>query len=155
MNSKRKILFLDRDGVINVDFGYVHTIQDFVFADNIFEICRKFSSFGYEIIVITNQSGIARGIFTENDFKVLTEYMVKTFKENGIEILDVFHCPDLESEDRKPNPGMFLKAISKYDVDILKSINVGDSQRDLEAGFRAGIMNNVFIGTLTDIITLS
>lgn len=144
--EKLKVLFLDRDGVINEDFGYVHRVEDFKFRPGIFGLCRFFAERGFSIIVITNQSGIARGIFTEEDFARLTVYMVGEFKKNGIDILDVLHCPDKDDTPmRKPNPGMFLRAISKYGIDVDKSVNIGDKRRDLEAGFKAGIANNLYI----------
>lgn len=138
----RKALFLDRDGVINMDSGYVHDVGEFVFVEGIFDFCRFAESKGYILIVVTNQSGIGRKLFAEEDFRVLTKYMLAKFKEHGVEITDVFHCPDLEGEDRKPSPGMFLKAQSKWDIDMRRSVSVGDKDRDIEAGQSAGVGKN-------------
>lgn len=138
----RKALFLDRDGVINVDSGYVHDASEFVFVEGVFDFCRFAESKGYILIVVTNQSGIGRKLFSEEDFRVLAEYMLAKFKEQGVEIADVFYCPDLESEDRKPSPGMFLKAQSKWDIDMRRSVSVGDKDRDIEAGQSAGVGKN-------------
>lgn len=138
-----KALFLDRDGVINVDSGYVHEVNKFVFIDGIFDFCRFAASKGYIIIVVTNQSGIGRKLFTEEEFRVITEYMIAKFHEQGVEIADVFHCPDLEGEDRKPNPGMFLKAQAKWNIDMCDSVSVGDRYRDIEAGQLAGVGKNL------------
>ena len=138
-----KALFLDRDGTINVDYGYVHEPEKFVFIDGVFDFCRLAQEKGYLIIVVTNQSGIERGYFTEADFAMITKYMVNKFAEAGVTVTDVFHCPSLEGPDRKPEPGMFLKAKEKYDIDMALSINIGDRDRDLEAGRRAGIGNNL------------
>jgi len=138
-----KALFLDRDGTINVDYGYVHEPEKFVFIDGVFDFCRKAQSEGYLIIVITSQSGIERGYFSEVDFAVVTKYMTERFVAEGITIADVFHCSSLSGPDRKPEPGLFLKAKEKYDIDMSASVNVGDRERDLEAGRRAGVGRNV------------
>ena len=138
-----KALFLDRDGTINIDYGYVHEPEKFVFIDGVFDFCRKAQSKGYLIIVVTSQSGIERGYFTEVDFAAVTKYMTERFAAEGISIADVFHCPSLSGPDRKPEPGLFLKAKKKYDIDMSVSVNVGDRERDLEAGRRAGVGKNV------------
>ncbi len=141
-----KALFLDRDGTINVDYGYVYEPERFVFIDGVFDFCRTAQDKGYLLIVVTNQSGIERGYFTEADFAAITKYMVDKFAEAGVTITDVFHCPSLEGSDRKPEPGMFLKAKEKYDIDMTVSLNIGDSARDLEAGRRAGVGRNIPFG---------
>ena len=138
-----KALFLDRDGTINVDYGYVHEPERFVFMDGVFEFCRRARSTGHLIIVITNQSGIERGYFSEEDFERMTRHMIDRFSGEGVEITDVFYCPSLSGPDRKPEPGLFLKAKAKYDIDMPASLNIGDSERDLEAGRRAGVGRNV------------
>ena len=138
-----KALFLDRDGTINVDYGYVHEPTRFEFIDGVFDFCRRAQELGYLLIVITSQSGIERGYFTEDDFSAITKYMVECFAAEGVIITDVFHCPSLEGPDRKPEPGLFHKAKAKYDIDMASSINVGDRERDLEAGRRAGVGRNV------------
>lgn len=139
----RKVLFLDRDGVINVDTGYVHTAEDFIFIDGVFDFCRHATRKGYVIIVITNQSGIGRGFFTEVDFRKTTDFMLAEFARHGVEIADVFHCPTLSGEDRKPNPGMFAKARVKWDIDMGSSVSVGDRDRDIQAGISAGVGKNL------------
>ena len=142
-----KALFLDRDGTINVDYGYVHEPGRFVFIDGIFDFCRHAQATGYLIIVITNQSGIERGYFTEADFAETTRYMVRRFSDEGVTIAGVFHCPSLAGPDRKPAPGLFLKAQEKFDIDMVMSVNVGDKERDIEAGQLAGVGKNLlFLG---------
>lgn len=138
-----KALFLDRDGTINVDYGYVHEPERFVFIDGVFDFCRRAQELGYLIIVITNQSGIERGYFTESDFEAITRYMIERFAGEGVTITDVFHSPSLEGPDRKPEPGLFFKAKAKHSIDMAASINIGDRDRDLEAGRRAGVGRNV------------
>lgn len=138
-----KALFLDRDGTINVDTGYVHEPEKFVFIDGVFEFCLKAQAAGYKIIVITNQSGIERGYFTETDYEHLTKHVTAEFAKNGITITDTFHCPSRSGPDRKPAPGLFLKAKEKYDIDMAASVNVGDKDRDIDAGRAAGVGTNI------------
>ncbi len=146
-----KALFLDRDGTINIDRAYVHAKEDFTFIDGVFEFCRKAQEKGYLIIVITNQSGIARGYYTEADYKRLTDWMLGEFADRGVVVTDVFHCPSLSGPDRKPESGMFLKARDKYSIDMSASVNIGDKQRDVEAGERAGVgVNLLFTGDWTE-----
>ena len=140
----KKALFLDRDGVINIDKGHVFRSEDFEFTPGIFELCRKYQDKDYLIIVITNQARIAKGICTEDDFKKLTVWMFGEFKRNGVEISKVYHCPhhpDITGpcNCRKPNPGMLLQAIKDFDLDISQCVLIGDKETDLEAGRRAGI----------------
>ena len=137
-----KALFLDRDGTINVDYGYVYQPEKFDFIDGVFDFCRRAQEKGYKIIVITNQSGIARGYYTVSDYEKCTEYMIGKFKEQGILITDVFYCPELSGEDRKPNAGMFLKAQKKYEINMAESVSVGDKQRDIDAARKAGVGRN-------------
>lgn len=148
-----KALFLDRDGTINVDYGYVYQIEKFEFINGIFELCQKAQEKGYLIIVITNQSGIARGYYTDKDFHKLNRFMVDEFAKKGIRITDVFYCPDLEGNRRKPNCGMFIEAKEKYNIDMSSSISLGDKERDVEAGKKAGVGKNfLFSGNHSEIM---
>lgn len=147
-----KALFMDRDGTINADYAYVHEKDHFDFIPGVFEFCRAAQAKGYLIIVITNQSGIARGYYTEDDFKALNDWMVARFAAEGVTITDVFYCPELSGPDRKPEPGMFLKARDKYGIDMAASVSLGDKPRDVEAGERAGIGRNLlFTGNYSEI----
>jgi len=147
-----KALFLDRDGTINVDRAYVYRREDFAFIDGVFDFCRMAQGKGYLIIVVTNQSGIARGYYTESDYKSLTDWMVGEFAKHGVTVSDVFHCPELSGPDRKPEPGLFLKARDKYGIDMAASVSIGDKPRDVEAGERAGVGRNIlFTGTYAGI----
>lgn len=137
-----KALFLDRDGVVNIDRHYVYRVEDFEWTPGIFALCRAAKEKGYEVFIITNQSGIARGYYSEDDFHHLTASMTEGFAAEGVELSDVFFCPHLEHEDRKPNPGMFLKAARKHDIDMAASVNIGDNPRDIEAGAAAGVARN-------------
>ncbi|MBP3686938.1 MAG: HAD family hydrolase [Alphaproteobacteria bacterium] len=150
MTIKTKALFLDRDGTINVEKHYLYQIKDFEFMDGILELCQKAHQKGYLIIVITNQSGIARGYYTVKDYEILTAFMIDEFKKHGIPITDVFYCPDLDGPDRKPNPGMFLKAKEKYNIDMAHSIALGDKERDREAAAAAGVKTLLKLDEQTD-----
>ena len=142
MNSKTKAVFLDRDGVINIDKSYVYKIEDFEFVDGIFEKLRDYQKRGYLLIVVTNQSGIGRGYYTEEDFQKLTSYMLSELEKEGIKIAKVYHCnhsPEEGCECRKPNPGMLLKAKEEFNIDMKNSIMIGDKESDMEACKRAGV----------------
>ncbi len=139
-----KALFLDRDGVINKEKNYLYKVKDFEFIDGVFETCRYFLSLDYHIIIITNQSGIARGMYTENDYRVLTKWMIERFKSEHIMIAGVFHCPhhprfSSPCDCRKPAPGLLLKASLELGIDFSKSILVGDKECDMQAAKAAGI----------------
>lgn len=139
---KNKALFLDRDGTINVDYGYVGSVDKFEFIDGVFDFCGKAQLLGYKIIVITNQSGIARGYYTVADYELVTKYMCDEFMKHGIKITDVFYCPELSGPNRKPEPGLFVMARDKYNIDMSKSVSIGDKQRDLDAAIAAGVVKN-------------
>lgn len=145
----KKIIFLDRDGTINVEKSYLHKWKDFEFEKNAIEGLKELRDLGYEFIVVTNQSGIGRGYYTEEDLKILNNQMTEKLKEFGIDILECFYCPHhpekgvgkykVDCDCRKPNPGMLLRGIEKYDVDIENSFMIGDKKGDLEAGKKAGL----------------
>jgi D-glycero-D-manno-heptose 1,7-bisphosphate phosphatase len=144
-----RALFLDRDGVINHDSGYTSTAENFRFIDGIFDLCRAAKQAGYLLIVVTNQAGIGRGYYSEQDFYTLTEWMRQRFDEEGAPLTDVFHCPfhpehgvgyyKQDSLDRKPHPGMLLQAAEKYRIDMAHSIMIGDKDTDMQAASKAGV----------------
>ena len=150
-----KALFLDRDGVINRDDGYTHRPEDFHFIDGVFEACRRFLGLGYHIVIVTNQSGIGRGYYSEAQFHRLTEWMLAQFAEQQVSILDVLFCPHHPTaalapykrvcDCRKPAPGMLLQAAQKHNIDLAASVMVGDNFSDMEAASRAGITRR-FLG---------
>ncbi len=153
----KKALFLDRDGVINIDHGYLYQAEQFEFIDGVFEACKQFQQAGYEIVVVTNQSGIGRGYYTEKDFHELTKWMLAEFAKQDIQILDVMFCPHhpekalpqylQDCDCRKPAPGMLLEAISKHQIDPKMSIMVGDKSSDLEAAINADVKNKFLVET--------
>ena len=143
-----KTIFLDRDGVINKEINYLHKIDDFEFIDGVFETCQYLISLDYQIIVITNQSGISRGYYTEKDFQIITEWMIAEFQKNDIIILDIFHCPHLPNSNcncRKPKPGMLLDAKYKHNIDMQNSWLIGDKEIDIIAANSSGITNTILV----------
>jgi len=143
-----KALFLDRDGVINKEKDYLYRIEDFEFIEGVFEACRYFQSLGYALIIITNQSGIGRGYYSEEAFALLTEWMRQEFLKNHITLLDVYHCPHTPEalcHCRKPNPGMILEAIKKYTLLPEQCWFIGDKPSDIEAANRAGINATILV----------
>ena len=145
----QKAFFFDRDGVINVDHGYVSKIEDFDFMSGIFPAMRRLAEKGYALIVVTNQSGIGRGYYTEEDFRRVTEWMLQRFAAEGIPIAAVYSCvhsPELNCGCRKPAPGMFLQAIREHQLDPSACWMVGDKVTDMQAAETAGIQNRVLIG---------
>ncbi|WP_374575241.1 D-glycero-alpha-D-manno-heptose-1,7-bisphosphate 7-phosphatase [Phenylobacterium sp.] len=153
----RPALFLDRDGVINVDRGYVHRWEDFQWIDGAKEAIGAFNRAGWLVFVVTNQSGVGRGYYTEGDMHALHDRMVEDLARSGGRIDAIYFAPQhpeapLEAyrhpdpPDRKPNPGMLLKAFAEWPVDRERSIMVGDKPADLEAALRAGIRGLLFEG---------
>jgi len=145
----QKAIFLDRDGVINIDHAYVSKIEDFEFCKGVFEALKHFQSLGYLLIVVTNQSGIGRGYYTEEDFETLSSWMCQEFLYNNIKIDAIYHCPhspEAHCECRKPKSGMFKEAISAFDIDVKDSWMIGDKSSDIEAAQGVNIGNTIFLG---------
>lgn len=144
-----KALFLDRDGVINIDKEYLYKIEDFEFCEGIFELLESFSSLGFILLVVTNQSGIGRGYYTKEDFEVLSAWMVEEFAKKNIKISKVYYCPHTPQDNctcRKPNTGMFELAFEEFGIDMKNSWMIGDKLSDIQAAKKAGVVNTVFIG---------
>jgi D-glycero-D-manno-heptose 1,7-bisphosphate phosphatase len=146
-------LFLDRDGVVNKDSGFVFQQDNFIFFKEIFPICELAHSRNVPIVVVTNQSGVGRGLFSLADFIKLNAWMLEEFKAKGILIKKVYfasHDPrevnPVESARRKPAPGMFFEAAQELDLDLSNSVMIGDKETDMEAAHAAGIQTRVIIG---------
>ena len=141
--------FLDRDGVINIDSGYVGRWEDFEYLPDAIEGLKQLQNAGFKLFVVTNQSGIARGYYTEDDFLSLTAIMETDLYAKGVTLSAVYYCPYLEdadlesyrsaSEFRKPEPGMLLKAANEHNIDLARSIMIGDKASDMVAAERAGV----------------
>ena len=150
-----RALFLDRDGIINIDYGYVHLKENFDFIDGIFELVKAASTLGMKIIVVTNQAGIGRGIYNEKQFHELSEWMCSHFEDQGTPIDRVYFCPShpihglgvYKKDDylRKPSPGMLLKAKNEFSLDLNASVFIGDKPSDIIAGNAANIGLNMLL----------
>lgn len=151
----QKALFLDRDGVINKEKDYLYKIEDFEFIDGVFEALTYFQDQGYLLIIITNQSGIARGYYQEADFLALNDWMLQKFALQGIRITKVYYSPyhpdygigkyKKDTPCRKPNPGMILQAAEEFSINLAESILIGDKESDIEAGINAGVKMNILV----------
>ncbi len=152
----RKAAFLDRDGVINVDHAYVSRKEDFEFIDGVLEAARQLHEAGYALVVVTNQSGIGRGYYTEEDFEALNIFMCRMFEEAGAPIAGIYFCPHhpqkalgaykVDCTCRKPRPGMILRAAQEMALDLSQSILFGDKESDMQAAKAAGIPRRILLG---------
>ncbi|HIF9279056.1 TPA: D-glycero-beta-D-manno-heptose 1,7-bisphosphate 7-phosphatase [Photobacterium damselae] len=149
-------VFIDRDGVINVDHGYVHTTDDFEYVEGVFAACKKLKEMGYLLVLVTNQSGIARGMFTEDEFLSLTEWMDWNFVDNGVEFDGIYYCPHhpegegdyrQECDCRKPKPGMLISARDYLKIDMAQSVMIGDKADDMTAAKAAEVGTKILVRT--------
>jgi D,D-heptose 1,7-bisphosphate phosphatase len=150
---RRPVAFLDRDGVLNVDVDYLHKPEHVEWIPGAIEAVRELNDAGFLVIVATNQAGIGRGLYTEDDFEAFTSWMADRLAEAGAHIDAVYHCPHhptealpgwrVDCECRKPRPGMFIRALAEWDVDVERSFMVGDKPGDLQAARGAGIARGV------------
>lgn len=158
--GSRRALFLDRDGVINHEIGYLSRQADVVFVDGIFSLCRAARALGYALVVVTNQAGIARGFYTEADFHTLMDWMRSEFAQQGAPLDAVYHCPyhpehgvgfyRREHEDRKPGPGMLRRGARDLGLDLGRCVMIGDRCSDIGAAVAAGLRQAFLIaGTET------
>jgi D-glycero-D-manno-heptose 1,7-bisphosphate phosphatase len=150
MRRRKPALFLDRDGIVNKNYGYVYKKDDFDFHPEIFEICKIAQNAEMPIIIVTNQSGIGRGYFSEEDFLSLTNWMVAEFQLKGIAIDMVLYAPESpdkesEPERRKPSPEMILEAAEEFNINLTESIFIGDKESDMLAAQRSEIRHRILI----------
>jgi D-glycero-D-manno-heptose 1,7-bisphosphate phosphatase len=146
---KPPALFLDRDGVINHEVGYLHRAEDVRWVEGIVPLCRTAIELGYKLVVVTNQSGIARGLYSMAQYDELTAWMRAELRLLEVDLDAVYCCPyhpehgvgeyRREHEDRKPGPGMLLRAQRELGVDLGRSVMVGDRCSDVAAGLAAGV----------------
>ncbi len=135
----RKAVFLDRDGVVNQDYGYVYKKEDFEFVPGLFDYLRHA---GLPAVIITNQSGLGRGYFTQNDLEKLNAFIHEAFAKEGIELLGIYYCPHRPDEGcscRKPSPQMIEQAADEHGIDLENSVMIGDKQSDIDAAKAAGV----------------
>lgn len=148
-------VFLDRDGVINVEKDYVYTIDEFEFIEDSIEALKILQDKGYALVVVTNQSGIARGYYTEEDFLKLTEWMDWCLIDRGVTLDGIYYCPHhpekgvgkykVDCNCRKPKAGLIFDAVKQLNIDLSRSVMVGDKISDVECGINAGIKRNYLV----------
>ena len=154
---KRPAAFLDRDGVLIVDCGYPHRPDQLVLIPGAAEAVKRLNDAGYVVVIVTNQSGVARGLFSEETMHGFNALLVARLAEDGARIDAVYACPfhaeavdaryrHPDHPDRKPNPGMLLKAVAEHDLDPARSLMIGDQASDMEAARRAGVAGYRFEG---------
>ena len=144
-----KALFLDRDGIINIDHGYVSKIENFEFNEGIFDFLHIFIKKGYKLFIVTNQSGIGRNYYTQEDFETLTQWMLEAFKKQNITIESVHHChhaPEELCACRKPATGMVDEILSLHNIDLKNSWMIGDKQSDIDLAHNTGIGFTIAVG---------
>ena len=159
MVQKLRALFLDRDGVINEEIGYMYRSEDVRFVEGIFSLCRTAASLGYKLIVVTNQAGIARGLYSEEEYQTLMTWMRAELRREGVELDAVYHSPyhpehgigeyKREHEDRKPGTGMLRRGVREFGVSLEDSVMVGDRCTDVAAANAAGL-RQMFLITGTE-----
>ena len=148
-DTRAPAAFIDRDGAINEDRGYVGHITDFAYLAGAIHGLRQIRGLGYRLVVVTNQAGIARGLYTEEDFQILTHYMITSLRDEGVTLDGIYHCPHhpaavidkyrLQCQCRKPAPGLLYQAREDLGLDLARSILIGDKLTDIGAGRAAGL----------------
>ena len=129
-----KAVFLDRDGTINVDYGYVYKIEDLKFIDGVIEALQILSNLGYKLIIVTNQSGIGRSFYSDEEYLKFNNHMLKLLRDKNVIIDGVYYCPHISTDNcdcRKPKLKLFYDAIKDFDIDLNNSFVIGDKERDL------------------------
>ena len=138
-----KAIFLDRDGVINVERGFTYRLEDFVILPDLIEVLQLFQQKGYLLIIVSNQSGIAKKLYKQSDVEILHNYLVKELSDNNITLSEIYYCvhhPDVSRcICRKPDSLFVEKALARFNIDPTKSYFIGDKERDTEAAEKAGV----------------
>ena len=150
----KSAVFFDRDGVLNVDYEYIYRIKDFIWMEGAIEAIKYLNDNNYFVFVVTNQSGIARGYYTENEVFKLHQWMNNELKKDGAHIDAFYFCPHhpkakvdkyrIKCDCRKPSPGLILKALREWPIDKSNSFSIGDKESDTKAAINAGIQGHLF-----------
>jgi len=153
--ERRPAAFIDRDGVINAELHYVHRIEDFHVLPGVYDGLRALARAGFALVVVTNQAGIAKGLYDQAAFERLTDHMRAQMAAEGITLEAVYHCPHhpagsvaaytVECDCRKPAPGMLLQAAREHGLDLARSVMIGDKPSDTQAGRAAGVALTVLV----------
>jgi D-glycero-D-manno-heptose 1,7-bisphosphate phosphatase len=153
----RPAAFIDRDGVINAELGYVHRVEDFRLLPRVAEGLRGLQQCGYELVIVTNQAGIARGLYGEPEYQHFTRHMLEVLAAQGVRPSAVYHCPHhpdgtieryaIHCNCRKPAPGMLQRAAVELGLDLARSVMIGDKTSDTAAGRRAGVCSTVLVAS--------
>ena len=139
---KYDCIFLDRDGTLNPDSGYINNLKDYKFYDFTIPALKLMSKKNNQFCIVTNQSGVGRGLVSIGNLKTINNFIKKEFKRNGITLIDIYMCfdhPDNASNYRKPGSGMFLDAKNDHNLKLSKCLMVGDSFKDMEVGYKLGM----------------
>ena len=149
---KEKVIFFDRDGILNVDYGYVCDPEKFEFVEGIIETL-KYLQKNYKFIIVTNQGGIAKGMYTFEQMSEMNEYLLEKYNQQGIKFEKVYYCshhPDEKCSCRKPESGMFEQAMKDFDIDVSQSWTIGDKETDCIAGKKVGTKTILLKSKYTD-----
>jgi D-glycero-D-manno-heptose 1,7-bisphosphate phosphatase len=156
---KKKAVFLDRDGIINKERGdYTFRLEDFVFVDDLVKSLRRFQNNDFKLIVVSNQSGIDKGLYTFADVEILHDHLLRYMRINGIQIEEIYYCPHHPTVSkcicRKPDSLLIEKAIARFNIDPATSYFIGDRERDVEAARKAGV-EGILVDSNSSLLALS
>lgn len=156
---KNKAVFLDRDGVINIERGYTHRLEDFVILPDLIEVLQLLQKKGYLLIIVSNQSGIAKDLYTQAEVEILHQHLLGELNKNNIQLSEIYYCVHHSDVSRcicrKPDSLFVEKGLARFDIDPAKSYFIGDKERDIEAGEKAGVKGilieaNISLKTILD-----
>lgn len=156
---KNKAVFLDRDGVINVERGYTHRLEDFVILPDLIEVLQLLQKKGYLLIIVSNQSGVAKELYRQDEVEILHSYLLGELNKNNIQLSEIYYCVHHSDVSRcicrKPDSLFVEKGLARFDIDPTQSYFIGDKERDVEAGEKVGVKGilieaNISLKTILD-----